>query len=180
MYSWHHKTAHCMWLSLPYTASGLECCCSLYAENCQVLTVLQSNKSNLWLQHQLDADVQALSASTAALQPLFLDIAQLEPNSSSTAPAESVSAGNNSDHDSAHSTSTHGIHQANSSSSQVAEHDRNDQERQLSWTSTSTSLRRVLQTLQNRGLLGAGVSTQQALQAFQNACYAGCQAEEAG
>jgi len=144
------------------------------------LTGLQSNKSNLWLQQQSDSDVQALSASTAALQPLFLHIAQLEPNSSSTASAESVSAGNNSDHDSAPSTSTHGIHQANSSSSQVAEHDRNDQERQLSWTSTSISLRRVLQTLQNRGLLGAGVSTQQALQAFQNACYAGRQAKEAG
>ncbi len=144
------------------------------------MTGLQSNKSNLWLQHQSDADVQALSASTAALQPLFLYIAQLEPNSSLTAPAESVSAGNNSDHDSAPSTSAHSIHQANSSGSQVAEHDRNDQERQLLWTSTSISLRRVLQTLQNKELLAAGVSMQQALQAFQNACYAGCQAEEAG
>lgn len=151
----------------------------LHAENA-FLTGLQSNRSNLWLQQQSDADVQALSASTLALQPLFLHTAQLEPNSSSTAPAESVSAGNNKDHDSAPSTSTQGIHQANSGGSQLAEHDRNDQERQLSWTSTSIPLRRVLQTLQNRGLLGAGVSTQQALQAFQNACYAGCQAEEAG
>ncbi|DBA67304.1 TPA: Cadherin member 2 [Trebouxia sp. C0005] len=141
---------------------------------------IKSNKSNLWLQDQSDADVQALSASTAALQPLFLQIAQLEPSSSSTTPAESVSAENNSNHDSAPSTSTHGIHQANSSGNQVAEHDRNDQERQLSWTSTSISLRRALQTLQKRGLLGAGISMQQALQAFQNACYAGCQAEEAG
>ena len=145
-----------------------------------VLTGLQSNRSNLWLQQQSDADVQALSAYTAALQPLFLHIAQLEPNTSSAAPAESVSAGNNSHDDSAPSTSAPGIHQANSSGSQVAGHDRNDQERQLSWTSTSTSLRRVLQTLQDKGLLVAGVSTQQALQAFQNACYAGCQTEEAG
>ncbi|KAL0028358.1 hypothetical protein WJX77_001721 [Trebouxia sp. C0004] len=85
---------------------------------------IKNNKSNLWLQHQSDADVQALSASTAALQPLFFQIAQLEPNSSWTAPAES--------------------------------------------------------TLQKRRLLGAGISTQQALQAFQNACYAGCRTEEAG
>lgn len=59
----------------------------------------------------------------------------------------------------------------------TSEQDRGDEEGPRMWAAAAAPLRRVLQVLQQRGLLGAEVSTQQALAAFQNACYAGCQAQ---
>ena len=123
--------------------------------------------------------MQALSSAAAALQSLFLEVACVEPTNSAALTALDTPADSH-EADPIPSSSTDG-NQPNvpsSSDSKLVQQCNRDQNEHLAWTAASASLRRVLQALQHKGLIGAGVSVQQALAAFQNACYAGCQSEE--
>ena len=142
---------------------------------------MQNGTSNLWLQQQPEADVQALTSCTAALQPLFLQIAACHPDGP-TADAALYTAAEDAGPASQESTSTSNVQYSCSSgsASDSSEQGREDAQEQLSWTAATASLRKVLQVMQQRRLPGNGVSAQQALAAFQNACYAGSQAQEPG
>lgn len=136
-----------------------------------------TSTSNLWLQQQAEECTQALDTATPALQPLFLQIGSHEQaraisNSvhhvDSTATAAPVSS--NAD----------GVQQSSADSSTTVWYGSRGVQGQSAWTATTISLRTALQALQQRQLLGTGVSPQQALAAFQDACYPGSQAQQQG
>ena len=147
----------------------------------QPIVSLQSGTTKLWLQQQAETAVQALESATLALQPLFLQIAGQDPSSTtSNASAEAaaqIPAQGSEGSAKQVSVSAPQTQQSHASSSSKAEEGRSEDERQLAWTVCTASIRRVLQTMQQRQLLGAGVSSQQALTAFQSACYASSQAQ---
>lgn len=145
-----------------------------------VFVSLQSGTSKLWLQQQTETAVQALDSATLALQPLFLQIAGQDASVTSSAFIEAAAhtLANVSDGPAAEvSTSADQMQPSDVSSSSKQEECSNQNGEQLAWTAVTASIRSVLQILQQRQLLGAGVTAQQALTAFQSACYAGCQTQ---
>ena len=137
---------------------------------------MQSGQSKLWMQQQAEADLQALSSTATALQPLFLQIAALEPDHQTADVAVGTAA------DTVGSSS-----QASTSSQPFASPDTNaeqpcsvSEQDHLLWARCTASLRRILQTLQQKGLLGPSASMQQALAVFQSTCYAASEPHQPG
>lgn len=146
---------------------------------CRLL--LQSGVSKLWLPQQSEEALQALHSATPALQPLFIQIAAHEQGSASMDTASAASAqGAVESSTAAAQTSSAGGPQPSSGDSSVRSclNGSRGGEGQLAWAAMSASLRAVLQVLQQRQLLGSGVSLQQALAGFQGACYPPSQAQQ--
>lgn len=141
-----------------------------------------TSTSKLWLQQQAKECTQALDSATPALQPLFLQIAGHEQ---ARASSNSFRAASMHDVDSTAtaaqvSSNAAGVQQSSADSSTTVWYGGRGVLGQLAWTATTISLRTGLQALQQRQLLGTGVSPQQALAAFQDACYPGSQPQRQG
>lgn len=139
--------------------------------------------SRLWLPQQGEEALHALHSATPALQPLFLQIAahdqdSIGMNTSSAACLQGVVEGCTAAVQ-VSSSIAGGKQQSSADSSGCSLNGSRDQEL-LAWTATTASLRLVLQVMQQRQLLGTGVSLQQALVAFQDACYPCSQADQQG
>ena len=154
---------------------------------------MQNGKSKLWLQQQPEAAMQALASATTALQPLFLQVTACEQSStpSSTPNVNAsgiavgdVSAGASAPSDSAEdaaardSISMARAQQPGGGNSGQKRQNMVEDAGQLAWTVATASIRSVLHMLQQRQLLGGDVLPQQALTAFQDACYAGTRVTE--
>lgn len=145
------------------------------------LLLLQRGVSKLWLPQQSEEALQALHSATPALQPLFLQMAAHEQGSAGmdTASAARVQGAVESSTAAAQISSAGGQQPSSGDSSGSLNGSRGSQG-QVVWAAMSASLRAVLQVLQQRQLLGSGVSLQQALAAFQAACYSPSQAQQEG
>ena len=139
-----------------------------------------TSTSRLWLQQQAEECVQALGIATPALQPLFLQIAAHHQGS---APTNRSTTANMQDTDctltaAQVSSNVDGVQQSSTDLSGNVWDGSKGMQAHLAWTGITASLRTVLQSLQQRQLLGTGVSPQQALAAFQDACYPGSQPQQ--
>ena len=148
------------------------------------MSLLQGSTSisQLWLQQQAEECVQALDIATPALQPLFLQIAGHDQGSAPTNKSTAASLPDMVCSATAAQVSSNadGLQQSSGDSSGNVWDGSRGNQAELAWTAMTVSLRTVLQSLQQRQLLGTGLSPQQALAAFQDACYPGSEAQRQG